>query len=106
MHYSMSVQGIVVLGKMEAALALLIRPEADGLGSQSVENYYRSFHTLLGSGLASSGCDIGIRVHAAVDRFGLIPLAPVATADIQDSDRSYENGESGESFGILAQLWL
>merc|ERR1711908_188906 len=71
-HYSMSVQGVAVLGQMEAALVLLIRSEADGLPSQSDETYYPSFHTLLEGGRESSGCGIAVRVQAVVHRLGLI----------------------------------
>lgn len=104
-YYRMSAQSIALIGQMEAAFVLLNRPEADGLLSQSDENYYPSYYTLLEAGQESSGCGIAARVHAAVNRLSLSPLLPVATTLIQVSDLSCENGENGECVEVTNELW-
>ena len=45
-------------------------------------------------------------MNAAVDRLGLIPLAPAATALMQGSDCSYDNGENDKSVMVTRRLWL
>merc|ERR1712232_753514 len=45
------------------------------------------------------------RVEAAVNRLSFFSLAPVATAFVQDSERLYENGVSGDGVDDIRKFW-
>ena len=45
-------------------------------------------------------------MQAAIDRLGLIALAPVATAVVQGLLRQYQNGNVGEGVEEARQFWL
>ena len=101
----MSMQGLASLGQIEAGFALLERAEAKGLLSRFDNEGYPMFHNLL-QACRFVGDVKGIsRVQAAIDRLGLIALAPVATAVVQGSLRQYQNGNVGEGVVDARQLW-
>ena len=80
MYYAMSMQGLATTGKVEAGFALLERAEAKGLLSNSNNEGYPMFHNLLQACRLVGDFNGASRVQAAMDRLGLIALAPVATA--------------------------
>ena len=94
--YAMSMQGLATMGQIESGFSLLERAEAKGLLSRFDNEGYPMFHNLL-QACRFVGDVKGIsRVQAAIDRLGLIALAPVATAVVQGSLRQYQNGNVGE----------
>ena len=88
---------------------MLERAEAQGLLSYSAGNSnsksYIMFHNLLQACRLVSDFNGLSRVEAAMDRLGLIPLAPEATAVVQGSLRQYQNGNVGEGIVDARQLW-
>ena len=104
MYYAMSMQGLATMGQIESGFSLLERAEAKVLLSRSDNEGYPMFHNLL-----QACCFVGdvkgiSRVQAAIDRLGLIALAPVATAVVQGSLRQYQNGNVGEGVVDARQL--
>ena len=105
MEYAMCMQGLATMGQIESGFLLLERAEAKGLLSRFDNEGYPMFHNLL-QACRFVGDVKGIsRVQAAIDRLGLIALAPVATAVVQGSLRQYQNGNVGEGVVDARQLW-
>ena len=105
MDYAMSMQGLATMGQIESGFSLLERAEAKGLLSRFDNEGYPMFHNLL-QACRFVGDVKGIsRVQAAIDRLGLIALAPVATAVVHGSLRQYQNGNMGEGVVDARQLW-
>ena len=63
------------------------------------------FHTLIQVCRSVGDFNSVSRVQVALDRLGLIALAPVATTVVQDSLRQYQNGNVGEGVVDARQLW-
>ena len=82
-HYAMSMQGLATVGQVEAGFALLERAEAKGLLSRFDNEGYSMFHNLLQACSFVGDVKCISRVQAAIDRLGLIALAPVATAVVE-----------------------
>ena len=106
MSYATSMQGLATTGQVEAGFVLLERAEAKGLLPNSENKGYPMCHNLI-QACRFAGDFKGVsRVQAAMDRLGLIALAPVATAVVQGSLRQYQNGNVGEGVVDARQLWL
>ena len=73
--------------QIEAGFALLKRAEAEGLLPNSHNEGYPMLHNLIQACHLVGDFDSVSRVQAAMDRLGLITLAPVATAVVQGSLR-------------------
>ena len=79
MEYAMCMQGLATMGRIESGFSLLERAEAKGLLSRFDNEGYPMFHNLL-QACRFVGDVKGIsRVQAAIDRLGLIALAPLTT---------------------------
>ena len=103
--YNMLMQCAAVRGNIATGFELLRRAEARGL-PHSDSNCYRLFRTLIEACRAADDSDGASRVQAAVDRLGLIALAPLAVALVQGSERTYDNRAAGEGAADARILWL
>ena len=101
----MSMQCLATMGQIESGFSLLERAEAKGLLSRFDKEGYPMFHNLLQACRFVGDVKCISRVQAAIDRLGLIALAPVATAVVQGSLRQYQNGNVGEGVVDARQLW-
>ena len=97
MSYAMSIQGLATMAQIEAGFSLLERAEVKGLLFKSNNEGYPMFHNLLQACRLVGDFNGVSRVQAAMDRLGLIALAPVATAVVQGSVRQYQKGNAGEA---------
>ena len=105
MEYQMSMQGLAAMGRIEAGFSLLVRAEAKGLLSNSNKDGYQMFHTLIQACRVVGDFNSVSRAQAALDRLGLTPLAPVATAVVQGTLRQYQYGHVGEGVVHALALW-
>ena len=94
------------MGRIEAGFVLIDRAEAKGLLSNSDNEGYPMLHNLIQACRFIGDLNSVFRAQAALDRLGLIALAPVATAVVQGSLRQYQNGNVGEGVVDAQQLWL
>ena len=97
-------QGLAATAQIESGFILLTRAAASGFLSHFDINCYPMMRTLLEACRAEGNSDGASRLQTAVERLGLIALAPMAT--MQGAVRPYENGVSGEGVTDVQQLWL
>ena len=80
---------------------MLARAEANGLLPHFCNEGYPMLHTL------TQACRLSAsRVQAAMDRLGLVALAPAAMALVQGSSQQYQSGDSGEGATDARELCL
>eukprot|EP00747_Dinoflagellata_sp_TGD_P128750 gnl/TRDRNA2_/TRDRNA2_174592_c9_seq16.p1 gnl/TRDRNA2_/TRDRNA2_174592_c9~~gnl/TRDRNA2_/TRDRNA2_174592_c9_seq16.p1 ORF type:complete len:272 (+),score=53.05 gnl/TRDRNA2_/TRDRNA2_174592_c9_seq16:200-1015(+) len=105
MYYNMLMQCVAITGQVAEGFTLLERAQANGLQTKFAGHCYAMCRTLLETCRVVGDVEGASRVQAAVDRLGLIALAPAATMLVQGSERVYENGVSGEGVDDVEELW-
>ena len=105
-NYAISMQGLAASGQVQAGFALLEKAEICGLLSHHDDHCYAMLHALLQACRKVGDSNGASQVQAAIDRLGMIALAPIATALVQGSMRLYEYGVVGEGVADAQQHWL
>lgn len=95
-YFLTSIQSLAVTNKVASGFALLARTEASEVRTHLADDPFQYFRALLEACRMIVDVDGTSRLQAAVDRLGLIALAPVAAVLVQGSERRCENGVGSE----------